>query len=389
MRVAYVCLDPGVPVFGAKGASVHVQEVCHALASRGATVDLFATSIGGPRPGHLAGVRLHRLLEVPPMAPDRREHAVRELDAGLPDLLARHGPYDLVYERHALFGQAAMTAAAAAGWPGVLEVNAPLVDEQARYRGLVHRALAERALRRSLGAAGLVLAVSDPVARWVRRRAPHPQRVHVLPNGVDVHRVRPAPRAPAGPFTVGFVGTLKPWHGVEVLVAAVARLAAAGHPVRLLVVGDGPGRDHLTALVDRSRLGAATCFTGAVLPAEVPRLLNRMHAAAAPYPAAATYFSPLKVLEYLAAGLPVVASRVGQLPLLLGHGRYGLLVPPGDDRALADALARLAGDPQLCRELGGRARRAAVARHTWTARIDRVLALAGLPGGTGRSRGVA
>src|SRR5690606_35992876 len=94
-------------------------------------------------------------------------------------------------------------------------------------------------------------------------------------------------------------------------------------------------------------------LAGAVEPAEVPAWLARMDIAVAPYHGDQPfYFSPLKIYEYMAAGLPVVASDVGDLAALVRHGETGLLCPPGDPPALAAALARLAGDPAAARRMG-------------------------------------
>jgi glycosyltransferase involved in cell wall biosynthesis len=104
-----------------------------------------------------------------------------------------------------------------------------------------------------------------------------------------------------------------------------------------------------------------------------------MDLAVAPYPDLPDlYFSPLKVYEYLAAGLPVVASAVGQVPAALEGGRLGTLVRPGDAGALADALAALRADVVRRTALRAATRAAAVERHTWRAVVDRVLQLAGV-----------
>ena len=94
-----------------------------------------------------------------------------------------------------------------------------------------------------------------------------------------------------------------------------------------------------------------TEFTGAVRPADVPALLHECGAATAPYPAEEDgrddYFSPLKIYEYMAAGMPIIASSVGQIPSILDDGRTGILVPPSEPAALAAALTRVADDPAL------------------------------------------
>lgn len=118
MRLAYVCTDPGVPVFGGKGGSVHVQSVVRALVSKGVDVTLFARRVGGAAPEGLEGVRVVRLDRPPSKAPEEREPFLLAQNVELRDALERHGPFDMVYERHALWSFAAMEFAGEAGVPG-------------------------------------------------------------------------------------------------------------------------------------------------------------------------------------------------------------------------------------------------------------------------------
>ena len=382
MRVAYVCTDPGVPVFGRKGASVHVQAVLGALTARGDQLQVNAARVGDDRPAHLPALPVHELPVDTAESARAREHAVRLADDHVVDVLdhlAHQGGVDLVYERYALWGRSATAWAAERGVPSVVEVNAPLVEEQSLHRVLVDRAAAERVAHEVLSRAGTVVCVSERVAAWARAHSMNPERVHVVGNGVDTRRVRPAAEPPdETPFTIGFVGSLKPWHGVEDLVSAVALLAAGDDGYRLLVVGDGPQREAIRSQVRALSLDGVVEMTGAVPSDEIPTLLHRMHVAVAPYPSIPDfYFSPLKVYEYLAAGLPVVATRTGELTSTLGDGRHGVLVEPGSPAQLAAALADLRADPALRAALGRSGRRAAVERHDWTDVVTRVLTLAG------------
>jgi len=388
MRVAYVCADPGVPVFGAKGASLHVQGILRALAARGAFVELIARRTGGPMPDELrAHVRHHDLGSLPKGDPAARERAAQAGNPELEDLLRALGPLDLVYERYSLWSWAGMAFARERGIPGVLEVNAPLIEEQAAHRVLVDRPGAEAAARRTFATATACIAVSEPVNDHVRALGGRPEQIHTIGNGVDPARFPKVARPRRGsPFTVGFVGTLKPWHGLDTLGEAFARLHDRHPDCRLLVVGDGPQAPALrTALAARGR-GPAATFTGALAASEVPAAYACMDVATAPYPALEPfYFSPLKVVEAMAAGLPVVASRVGALPELVVDGVTGRLTAPGDAGALAEALAELRADPSGAAALGAVGRRAALAAHTWSAVLDRVLKVAGLgsPAGAG------
>lgn len=380
MKIAYVCTDPGVPVFGAKGGSIHVQSVLRALTARGCGVVLFARRLGGDPPAGLDSIPLRRLARAPSGQSAEREDFLLGANTELRELLAAEDGLDAVYERHALFSFSAMEHAREAGIPGLLEVNAPLVEEQLRFRSLARVAEARAADSRCLAAAGAVLAVSRPLAERLEREAGARGRVHVVPNGVDISRfgrgVAPALPAKAGEVTIGFVGSLRPWHGVEQLVRAFVRLREEFAPVRLLIVGDGPMRERLEAA--SAEHAEAVVMTGAVPPSAVPGLLASMDIAAAPYPRMDEfYFSPLKLYEYMASGVAIVASAAGQVAEVIEDGGTGLLYEPDDAAGLHATLGRLIADPGLRRRLGSRAREVAGRRHGWDSVASRILELAG------------
>lgn len=383
MRIAYICADPGVPVFGCKGASIHVQEVIRALKRRGAHVTLLATRWGGATPRELRGLAQARLPAVATGKLAARERAALAANAALEHALSAAGPFDLVYERYSLWSYAGMTWARAEGVPGLLEVNAPLIEEQARHRGLLNRAAAEQVAQVVFGAATALLAVSQGVARYLESQPAARGRVHVVSNGVDPQRFCPG-LVPAwsrkdDTFTVGFAGSLKPWHGLGTLFDAFAQLHHERPTTRLLVVGDGPERARLADQVVAKRLESVVILAGVVRPEKMPYWLAAMDVAVAPYPdLEGFYFSPLKAFEYMAAGLPVVASRIGQLDGLIVDGESGLLCPPGDARALATALDRLVGDGNLRLRLAQGGRQAVLRAHTWDHVAARILHLASL-----------
>ena len=370
MRIAYVTVDPGIPVFGTKGASVHIQEVVRELIRRGHDVTVHTTRAGRDIPDDLAGLKVIET-RIDADDPGARERAQQEVSARIAARIIAGGA-DLVYERYSLFSTALAEVAEATGAAGILEVNAPLIEEQRTHRVLVDEEAAAKALARQVAAATATVAVSDPVRDWVRERTGS-ESVHTVPNGVSITRIVPRPEEIGDPV-VTFVGTLKPWHGVADLLAAAA---LAKRPWKLRIIGDGPER---AALEEQAAgLGIEVDFRGAVAPADMPGQLAGSAIGVAPYPDLGgeqqQYFSPLKVYEYLAAGLPVVASAVGQLPQILGE--LGTLVPPSDPAALAAAIDILAADPVLRGKLGWRGRMQAEEKHSWAGAVDRILGLAG------------
>lgn len=383
MRVAYVCADAGVPVFGQKGCSIHVQEMVRALSARGACVEVFATDTQGTPAPDLARIKVHAVPHPRRRDPRARERAAVLANRRMRLALERHGPFDLVYERHSLWSVEGMRFGRDHGIPRVLEVNAPLIDEQTEHRTLCDEATAVRTAKEAFDAAETIVAVSSGAARYVERFIGATSKLHIVPNGVDPTRFHgtaaPRERNGDGAFTVGFVGSLKPWHGLPTLTEAFAVLRAEDPRTQLLIVGDGPERARLEQWAAARDLGDAVRWTGAVAPDRIPALLASVDAAAAPYAARPDfYFSPLKVFEYMAAGLPVVASRIGQLEELITDGKTGLLCTPDDPGDWAAQLQRLRDDGDLRARLGGAARRFVAERHTWQAVAADILALAGV-----------
>ena len=381
MRVAYVCADSGIPVFGQKGCSIHVQEVMRSLLQKNVQICLFTTCVSQEIPPDFQGVKVYQLPTIPRVERAVREKIALSINANLELELSSAQPFDFVYERYSLWSYSAMEYAQKVGIPGILEVNAPLILEQKKHRGLVDREQAEAVAQRVFQAATVIIAVSREIKDYVSQYVTNPDKIQVIPNGVNPQRFSSTLSARNTPsseqFTIGFVGSLKPWHGLPILIDAFARFHPHHPQTRLLIVGDGTERDRLLTDIATRNLESAVHLTGAVPPETVPHWLAQMDVAVAPYPASEDfYFSPLKVYEYMAAGLPVVASNIGQIAEIIDHGVNGLLAPPGDATALAEALEQLWQSPSLRLCLGDCAREKILEHHTWERVVEKILFLA-------------
>jgi glycosyltransferase involved in cell wall biosynthesis len=304
-------------------------------------------------------------------------------DAVLTELLALNAkePFDFIYERYSLWSAAGVRAARQLKIPCVIEVNAPLLIEQRGYRQIVLEEAAEQIETEVFGSAHALVTVSDEVKTYALSKGAEPSRTFVVPNGVDITRFYPDITAPAletvdDQFVVGFVGSLKPWHGIDHLLDAFSLLHEAAADYHLLIVGDGPLRPWIEGYLRGARLEDAATMIGWAQHERLPGLLKRMDVAVAPYPPMnGFYFSPLKLYEYLAMGRPVVASAIGQMCDVIEDGVTGLLTDPGNPDDMAAKIARLRGDPKL-RDALGRAAVQCARGFTWDGNARQVLDLA-------------
>jgi glycosyltransferase involved in cell wall biosynthesis len=381
MRIAYICADRGIPVFGQKGCSIHVQEILRSFLNRGLDIDLIASRFEGRAPEDLSSVRVHSLFRIGKQQEEDFPQQVVSLNAQIEDVLGRLGPVDLIYERYSLWSTGAMSYAVKRGIPGVLEVNAPLIQEEQAHRSLVHEQIARECERRVFQDASVIIGVSDEVCDYVRSKTATRQHkiVKTIPNGINRQRFSRMPELKAqyhDPqyLTLGFVGSLKPWHGIETLIDAFSVLRDRFGHLRLLIVGDGPEKEHIFEKINRLGINGSVELTGAVSPDEIPRYLSQMDIAVAPYPKMDHfYFSPLKVYEYMAAGLPVVVSEIGQLKGLVVPKRNGIFFEPGSASSLVNSLLILIGNPELCSLMGQNAQKEMLDRYTWDHVADEIL----------------
>jgi len=233
-----------------------------------------------------------------------------------------------------------------------------------------------------------VVCISETQREAVRRAQPvDPEKLFVAHDGVDrsayeglsAAAARERVGIPPDEAVVMYTGHLYPSKGVETLVRAAGEFDA---DARCYVVG-GYEQD-ISRIAAEERVPENVTFTGFVPPSEVPlyQLSADVLVATVAADPDTDYFSPLKLFEYMAAGVPIVASRKGAYEEVLTDGQTALFVPPGAVPDLADAVDRLLSDPELRADLGRRAREH-VEQYDWRVRARRILAAID---GTARSR---
>ena len=215
-----------------------------------------------------------------------------------------------------------------------------------------------------------VVTVTDAIRRqYVAAGLVDPDRVAALPGGADTERYHPLPRDPEtyarlggrpGRPLIGMIAGLRIMKGHEIVVAAAARLAARGVRPHFVFIGRGPMEPAVRDAIERAGLEAQFTFAGFV--DDLPVALAALDV---------VLYTPLDsdgmsrvIFEYLAAGRPLVAARVGVVPEVLIDGEHAALVPGGDAPALAAALERVVGDPALAARLGEGGRRLVEARYS-------------------------
>ena len=379
MNICYVTPDVAIPHF--RGSSTHVYEVSKELSSRGHHVTVVSRRLKRSQPTWEAidGFETYRTFQglalEPPTSSYSSSHVDREsltamqrvyswylrsyraFQLGAEAATVMSGrDIDVVIERETAFGAGAVLSSMLRV-PMVLEMIGPRVSPM------------------SLRRANKVLAYSE---QMVAGRVPRGKLV-IVPAGVDTDLFRPDAEAGArvrskhglkDEFVVGYIGTFQAWHGVNALLSAVKKLNSAGARVKALLVGPY----FADSMRFAEEIGAAgdAVFTGPVPYDSVSGYVNACDLLLAPYDPSLSKLrseggigAPLKVLEYMACGKPVVSTKVPPITEVVENGRSGLLVPPGDVEAIAGSIRTLAEDPAAREAMGAEGRKTVVERYSW------------------------
>jgi glycosyltransferase involved in cell wall biosynthesis len=283
---------------------------------------------------------------------------------------------EVVIERYYNFGGEGIAAAAESGAITLLEVNAPVVDYAGSTKRLLDRMLIVEPMRRwrerTCRRADLIVTPSAAILPPDTPAA----KILELEWGADTDRFRPGasgtvPFDRPAEIVAVFAGAFRAWHGAIQIVTALRELHARGRTnIGAVFIGEGPE----LARVQEAAAGLpGVVFTGALPHAQMPASLAACDIGVAPFDHEAHpplslgfYWSPLKIFEYMATGLPVVAPAIDRIPQLVGHNREGLLYDSAIPTGLPHALEALT-DRSLRTRLGRSARERAVREYSWSA----------------------
>ena len=358
MRILLACpYDWGSP----GGVQVHVRQLAEGLRRRGHDTRVVAPGSAPPPDPWV------RVVGRPVRVPYHGTVAPISFSPGawrrIRSAMRSFGP-EVVHVHEPLTPSTSMLAALAASAPVVATFHAYL--DRSRLMELAGPALRRVSRRIDAG-----IAVSEAAAEFLRRVIPVP--VEIVPNGVDVGLfAHPGVQARGLPIgrTILWVNRLDPQKGFRVMLDAFERLPAGLDDVHLVVVGDGRDREVLRSLPERIRPRVLRLGTVA------HDLLPAYHAAADVYvsPAVGQESFGIVLVEAMAAGVPVVCTDIPGYREVVRDGVDGLLVPPNDPAALADAIARVLNDGTLAAELAEAGRERA-AQYAWDAVLPRLEAV--------------
>ncbi len=356
-----------------KGASTHISHFTEGLVAGGYRVQLLTAGRPDlPEEGDYRGARIRRVLSTDA---NFLRRATR-FSQVIAHHLEKHPPYDVIHFRSIWGGLPAVAAQARLGHRTLFEVNGlPSVELKYHYpslRGLPILDTLRQQEMAVLSRVDQVICPSRVTAEYVRSLGVAPERIAVIPNGVDTALFVPQPDAhsPSERPTLLYLGTLAEWQGIELLLSALSLLLEE-RALCLRVVGRGR-KDRRKSLHRRVRkLGLAESVTldGALPHDTIAQVVNQAAVCVAPLGFNDRNVTqgccPIKVLEYMACRRPVVAANLPVVRELVRDGVEALLFEPDDAADLARSLRRLLDDPALAARLATNGYERARREFTW------------------------
>lgn len=287
---------------------------------------------------------------------------------------------EFVYERYSCYHFGGLLACWLLRTPTVLEVNSTYAGRFLRRR-LAFPRLCKWIESWVLRTSKLVCVVSEPLRLCVMDRQVPSERIIVTPNCVNPNQlvsdldsrsdIRRQLRIGSDTVVIGFVGSLRRWHGVEFLAQAIPRFVAKYPGCLFLIVGTGELEGELLRLIQESNLVDSVRFTGGVPYQEVPHYIAAMDIGL--MPDSNEWGSPMKILEYMLQGKAVVAPKLGPIEEIVQNGHTGILFERLNLDAFVRAISDLVQSAEHRESIGRNAQDYVLSERTWTANAEKVV----------------
>ena len=291
---------------------------------------------------------------------------------------------DFIYDRYITFNASSVLIGKRYNIPVFLEVNAPLALERSEQEDerLFLKKTAFFLEKWICSNSYRTIVVSTPLRDYLLSSGVLKRKIIVMPNGVNVRKFAPIGKDKRlleqygfseDNVIVGFVGILRPWHGLDILLEAFQVAEKDNKILRLLIVGDGPIRSDIEEKIGGLALVDKVFITGRVPHDEIPNNVALFDIAVSPK--ATFYASPMKILEYMALSRAVVAPDTANIRDIIDDKKNGLLFEDGNYLALAGSINDLAENPTTMKQLGESARTKTVEQRNWENNVRSVIKL--------------
>lgn len=396
MNIGYLAqLSPDIRTPPYDGPANHIRHVIQEWQSMGHQVHF----IGGMEANYWHSSDLNNFLIIKNHQKNVVEKAVRKVQSltHLPYLnyfesrrfasmvLDNISEMDCLYERTSWMSYGGWMAANKKGVPLILEYNGdPLHDLKSKGQlpaGL-QLTISKSLFRYNLEHAKLLIASgqgwkNNLINKW---HIP-PEKISVVENGtILINLLRREdltnfqPNKLDSEVRIAYLGSFYPWHGTKIAINAFHELLKQGVKACLIMIGAGSDLEENKRYVDHLGLQDKVIFTGALPPEEYAKILANCEIGLSPYCGWIEY-SGLKLFDYKAAGLAIIASGENGQPETIIHNKTGLIIPPCDEKALFEAMKFLAQNREFTSRLGQQARLEAESKHSWKHTAEKIISV--------------
>lgn len=383
MKIVYLASEPRIEMSKPVGHTTHIAKTINGLRKRDHYVN---TLIAGENKGAQRAKSSFKRMKT--KLPSSVSLILRDVYALFHDRTffrhcysVCHGKrYDFIYERSTAYHRTGQRLSKALRIPLVLEVNSP-IEEMINYHGCSKLMIPIVSYWETSVAsqAHAIVAGSAAMREYLVQRGVESDKIFIIYPTAEDHFFKPTTGRASirlrygidDKVVVGFVGSMAPFHGVDLLLKAAMEVRRVRDDVHLLIVGDGKMMSSLKTFVKQNSLDKTVTLTGRATYGEVPDYCAAMDFCVIPN--ATWYGSPTKLFEYAACGKAVIGPRLGPIQELIRDGENGMLAEVGNVKDLANRILALAADPALAYRLAMELQQEVLRNHTWDRNTEKLM----------------